>query len=77
MSASTIKCRFNHVAVAVDDLDAAVKWYTEVLGFHQIIPAAHMNRNQDPYGIVFRGKGFTFPACLCRKQKTDDLTICR
>lgn len=27
---------FNHVAVSVLDLDKAVKWYTEVLGFNLV-----------------------------------------
>ncbi|KAI1613893.1 Glyoxalase/Bleomycin resistance protein/Dihydroxybiphenyl dioxygenase [Exophiala viscosa] len=57
MSPQDIKCKFNHVGVAVDDLDAAVKWYTDTLGLHQIIAPAHMNRKQDPNGIVFRVYG--------------------
>ncbi|KIW13751.1 hypothetical protein PV08_08942 [Exophiala spinifera] len=50
-------CAINHVALSVDDLDQAVQWYTENLGFCEIIPSAYMDREKDPKGIVFRVYG--------------------
>ena len=48
--------QFNHVGVSVPDLDAAVNWYTEVLGFHQLRPNITLSRDEDPDGIIFRSK---------------------
>ncbi|EXJ63557.1 uncharacterized protein A1O5_11318 [Cladophialophora psammophila CBS 110553] len=52
-----VNCKFNHVALSVDNCDAAAKWYMETLGFRRIIPNATMHRTQDPDGIVFRVYG--------------------
>lgn len=44
----------NHVAIAVPDIDAAVKWYSEVLGFVLLAPVSGRERATDPNGGVFK-----------------------
>lgn len=50
----SIVCRFNHVALSVDNLDAAVTWYTDTLGFRQTVPNAYMSREMNPEGVIFQ-----------------------
>lgn len=44
----------NHIAVSVNDIDAVVKWYTEVLGFGLIGDIMHIKRSNDPSSPMFR-----------------------
>ena len=53
---TNLALHLNHVAVSVSDIDAAVKWYTEVLGFRQLKPKVTLKRAEEPNGIIFRSK---------------------
>ena len=44
----------NHVAVAVPDLEAAVKWYSDVFGMAQLKPIASHDRTTNPHSGIFR-----------------------
>jgi catechol 2,3-dioxygenase-like lactoylglutathione lyase family enzyme len=51
----------NHVAVSVLDLDEAVKWYAEVLGFNLVKPPMEGIADDSYLGRLFQdifGKGF-------------------
>jgi len=51
----------NHVAVSVLDLDKAVKWYTEVLGFNLVKPPMEGIADDSYFGELFQdifGKRF-------------------
>jgi len=38
--------KVNHVGISVPDLNAAVAWYTEHLGFRQLKPNVHHKRDE-------------------------------
>lgn len=50
----------NHLGISVSDLESAITWYTENLGFRQLAPNKHFKRNDaidrktDKH--IFRGK---------------------
>lgn len=44
----------NHVAISVPDIEAAGKWYTEILGFHQLKPIATADRAAAPNAAIFK-----------------------
>ena len=44
----------NHVAVSVLDLDKAVKWYTEVLGFNLVKPPIEGIADDSYLGKLFQ-----------------------
>ncbi|KAK4946034.1 hypothetical protein LTR10_014836 [Elasticomyces elasticus] len=43
---ATTNLRINHVGISVPDLNAAVAWYTENLGFRQLKPNVHHKRDE-------------------------------
>ncbi|KAF5562141.1 glyoxalase family, partial [Fusarium pseudoanthophilum] len=44
-----VNAAFNHIAISVPDAEAAVQWYTEILGFRVIVPVT-TRRNTDAEG---------------------------
>jgi len=44
----------NHVAISVPDCDAAVEWYTTVLGFRNLRPDRTTSRARDPEASIFK-----------------------
>ncbi len=40
----------NHIAIAVPDIDAGIKWYREVLGFRLVNGPVELSRDADPRG---------------------------
>lgn len=50
----------NHIAVSVQDIDAVVKWYTNVMGFQLIgNKIVHIKRSEDPSAAIFSIYGST------------------
>lgn len=44
---------FSHIGITVPDLEAAVRFYTEILGFYCIMPPTVINEeNETPIGIM-------------------------
>ncbi|KAJ9630065.1 hypothetical protein H2204_008720 [Knufia peltigerae] len=50
---------FNHVGLSVIDVDAAIAWYTKVLGFHHVPKTLEFDRAQDPNSPIFPIYGAT------------------
>jgi catechol 2,3-dioxygenase-like lactoylglutathione lyase family enzyme len=44
----------NHVAISVPDCDAAVKWYTEILGFRNLRSVRGTSRSETPSAPIFK-----------------------
>ncbi|KAB5513622.1 hypothetical protein GE09DRAFT_628820, partial [Coniochaeta sp. 2T2.1] len=44
----------NHIAIAVPDLEAAVKWYVDVLGAEELRPIGIHDRNENPHAPIFK-----------------------
>ena len=44
----------NHVAISVPDCDAAVKWYTEILGFRNLRSIRNTTRFETPEAPIFK-----------------------
>lgn len=49
----------NHIGLSVVDLDAAIAWYTKVMGFHQVPKVLEYDRAQDPNSPIFTIYGST------------------
>ncbi|KEF51130.1 uncharacterized protein A1O9_12853 [Exophiala aquamarina CBS 119918] len=46
---------FNHVGVAVPDCEAAVKWYTDVMGFRKLRESVRIiDRSKTPDSVIFK-----------------------
>ncbi|WP_375549000.1 lactoylglutathione lyase family protein [Oceanicaulis alexandrii] len=43
---------FSHIGLSVPDLDAAVKFYTEVLGFYVIMEPTEITEDESPIGVM-------------------------
>jgi lactoylglutathione lyase family protein len=43
---------FNHIGLSVPDVDAAFKWYTEVLGFYAIMKPTTINEDGSAVGLM-------------------------
>lgn len=43
---------FSHIGLSVPDLDAAVKFYTEVLGFYTIMPPTDVTEDESDIGVM-------------------------
>lgn len=53
---------FSHVGVTVPDLDSAVAWYRDVLGYYVLAGPLEVNEDQSPLGRAaagIYGEGFT------------------
>ncbi|TPX08008.1 uncharacterized protein E0L32_010339 [Thyridium curvatum] len=50
----------NHIAISVPDLEAAIKFYTEILGFVEVRPASFTERAASPDASIFK----IYPASL-------------
>lgn len=46
-------CIVNHPGISVPDLDAAIAWYTSVLGFQVVVPAVEVAANDGKAGEGF------------------------
>ena len=52
---------FSHIGITVPDLDRAVEFYTNVLGFYLIMPQTTVKEDHSPIGIMCKdvfGDGF-------------------
>lgn len=52
---------FSHIGISVTDLDAAVKFYTEVMGWYLIMPATRIEEDDSAVGVMCTdvfGKGW-------------------
>jgi catechol 2,3-dioxygenase-like lactoylglutathione lyase family enzyme len=47
----------NHIGITVPDLDTAIKFYSEVLGFRPLRSSAEYSREKDPCASLFRMYG--------------------
>ena len=54
---------FNHIGLSVPDVDAAFKWYTEVLGFYPIMKPTVITKDDSAIGVLNRK-----PAVLMERQ---------
>ena len=43
---------FSHIGISVTDLDAAVKFYTEVMGWYLIMPQTTITEDDSPIGVM-------------------------
>jgi catechol 2,3-dioxygenase-like lactoylglutathione lyase family enzyme len=43
---------FSHIGLSVPDVDAAVKFYSEVLGFYVIMPATDVTEDASDIGVM-------------------------
>ena len=43
---------FNHVGISVPDVDAAFKWYTEVLGFYPILKPTNVTKDGSAFSSM-------------------------
>ena len=43
---------FSHIGLSVTDLDAAVKFYTEVMGWYLVMPPTTINEDDSAIGVM-------------------------
>lgn len=49
---ATYPCSFSHIGLSVTDLDAAVTFYTEVLGWYLIMPPTTITEDDSAIGVM-------------------------
>lgn len=49
---STYPVAFSHVGLSVPDIDEAIKFYTEVMGFYLLMPPSVIKRDDSDIGIM-------------------------
>lgn len=43
---------FSHIGLSVPDLDAAAKFYSEVLGFYVVMPPSEAEEDESAIGVM-------------------------